>query len=322
MDRLSTATLLILTAAASVWLTSVVQGKEKDLGVVINIRFKSENVFDKEAKLSELLEEKDLHYFSKDCLEQPVIPQRLNSQTFKVRGDHVSDKMANCLRGDIAVAMNVPEFLIVENENDTFSESNIKREMLQRLQDSCADCQFLLLHEITLPEAPAKDEEWRIALENKTLTNSVLFKLEISRMGLLIRRHWLNQKIEITKELPVAVKLIGSGQRITSSDFEYRTVRLDILRDGVPTKEHLIGRRIKRPLKLNEPIWSRFLEPVYLVEKGAPVSAIYQSSKMKVELKTVSKSSGQIGDWVNVASPSGASVLKAKVIGEGLVEVL
>ena len=85
--------------------------------------------------------------------------------------------------------------------------------------------------------------------------------------------------------------------------------------------EEAIGMSAARPLSAGLPLRPAFLKKPFLVKKGDRVMIEARRGGLSIQTSGVTKSSGQVGQFVMVANLDSGRELRAKVVAPGLVQV-
>lgn len=84
----------------------------------------------------------------------------------------------------------------------------------------------------------------------------------------------------------------------------------------------VLGKKLKRSIKKDEPISFRDLEKEYLVRKNSNVKVLYKKGNFKIELLGRALENGEKGQIIKVKNISSGKVVQCKVIGINKVEFL
>ena len=120
------------------------------------------------------------------------------------------------------------------------------------------------------------------------------------------------------KEIKVAAitRSIRRGDVITPSDVIEIRIPENKATDIFPNSQDLIGRRAKTTIRALKPIYSRQLEPNFMIYEDMPVTIIHNSSHVSVQMEGIALEEGQYGDWISVKNIKSGRIILAKVIDE------
>ncbi len=103
------------------------------------------------------------------------------------------------------------------------------------------------------------------------------------------------------------------------------TSQLDIysIRNGYTTsKESILGKQLKRPLKAGDVIYSYHLQAPDIIKKGDQVTVIANRGGLSVVSAGIALNDASKGEKVRIENQRSTRIIQAKVIGPGTVEVL
>lgn len=133
--------------------------------------------------------------------------------------------------------------------------------------------------------------------------------------------------VTIAKDTPVAegpmvvtlLRSLPKGAMIGAGDVALRPAPVRVV-DGVfSAPEMVVGRRARMALGEGQPVTVRQLEPVWLVEKGNPLSLVATADGLQVSAPAEAQEDGQLGDVVRVRNLSSGREVKAVVTGTNIV---
>ncbi len=95
----------------------------------------------------------------------------------------------------------------------------------------------------------------------------------------------------------------------------------DLKHPFITDPEEAIGMSAARPLSADLPLRPTFLKKPFLVKKGDRVMIEARRGGLSIQTSGVTKSSGQVGQFIMVANLDSGRELRAKVVAPGLVQV-
>lgn len=107
---------------------------------------------------------------------------------------------------------------------------------------------------------------------------------------------------------------------ITESDVRIMIMDSIDSRDAIALND-VIGKRVKRPIGLNNVVKKDYLQDTYGVKKGDTVILIVQNGNLKISTKGVVREDGAVGDIVRVENASSGKIINGRVVELGMVEV-
>lgn len=125
-----------------------------------------------------------------------------------------------------------------------------------------------------------------------------------------------------TETVPMPIRAIAPGNRITERDLEWRSVRIDRMpQDPVLSADAIVGKAAKRPLKPGQLVRSADLVDPIIVPKGAPVTVVYNTSGIQLTMLGKAIEDGAAGQTVRVLNPQSRLVAVGVVSEDGTVQV-
>jgi flagella basal body P-ring formation protein FlgA len=120
-----------------------------------------------------------------------------------------------------------------------------------------------------------------------------------------------------------AAHAIGRDTVVTDGDVEIVEGELpNVAFKRLPAVDDVIGLRARRAIAAGEPLTAMVLEVPPLVKSGGEVTATVRIGAVQIEALTRASGSGQAGDIIRVLAPGSRKPLKARITGQGAVEVV
>lgn len=125
-----------------------------------------------------------------------------------------------------------------------------------------------------------------------------------------------------TESVPMPIRAIAPGSRITERDLEWRSVRIDRMpQDPVLSADGIVGKAAKRPLKPGQLVRAADLIDPIVVAKGAPVTVVYSTQGIQLTMLGKAIEDGAVGQTVRVLNPQSRLVAVGVVSNDGSVHV-
>jgi len=122
-------------------------------------------------------------------------------------------------------------------------------------------------------------------------------------------------------EIPVLRRSAGKGTRLRLDHISSLTRPLDAVPSGaVPTVGDLVGRTVKRDLRLGSVVRESDLAARVDARRGRPVTVRLSSGAMRIQTTGVLQEDGGVGAWVGVVTAAGAE-LRGLLIAPDVVEL-
>lgn len=138
----------------------------------------------------------------------------------------------------------------------------------------------------------------------------------------------LNREISASVKYSKIIKAVVAnyplykGHIIKPEDIRLANIKSTRNRSFIDDIDLLIGKRLKRNIKKDEPISFRDLEKEYFVRKNSNVKVVYQKGTFKIELLGRALENGEKGQIIKVKNLSSGKVIQCKVIGINKVKFL
>ncbi|WP_428242214.1 flagellar basal body P-ring formation chaperone FlgA [Gynuella sp.] len=131
--------------------------------------------------------------------------------------------------------------------------------------------------------------------------------------------------ITVSYFLPVATlkTAVSRNTRLTADMVEMADMDIGGLYRGYYTDlDNVVGQKAVRHLQPGTVLNNKLIEPPVLVERGDAVVIVARSSVIQVRMTGIALSAGSKGKQIRVRNERSHKVIKAEVIGEGLVRVV
>jgi flagella basal body P-ring formation protein FlgA len=122
-------------------------------------------------------------------------------------------------------------------------------------------------------------------------------------------------------EIPVLRRSAGKGVRLGRTHFTSLTRPLDFVPAGaLQTVDELVGRTLRRDLRLGAVVREADLEVKVDARRGRPVTIVLRSGALTIKADGVIREDGRIGSWVDVATKGGTK-LRGLLVSPDVVEL-
>lgn len=120
----------------------------------------------------------------------------------------------------------------------------------------------------------------------------------------------------------VPSRYLKAEEIVGAEDLTTSRIRIpDLNHPFIIDPEEAIGMSAARPLQADLPLRPAFLKKPFLVKKGDRVMIEARRGGLSIQTSGVTKSSGQVGQFIMVANLDSGRELRAKVVAPGLVQV-
>jgi flagella basal body P-ring formation protein FlgA len=129
--------------------------------------------------------------------------------------------------------------------------------------------------------------------------------------------------VEVQGSYARAAHAIARDAVVTDADVEIVDGELpNVAFKRLPAAEDVVGLKARRAIAAGEALTSTVLELPPLVKSGDEVTATVRVGAVQINALTTASGSGQAGDIIRVLAPGTRKPLKARITGQGAVEVV
>lgn len=129
--------------------------------------------------------------------------------------------------------------------------------------------------------------------------------------------------IEEWGQVPLAKRALPRGTIVALEDVALARLNLQTLpRDAVRNSDRVIGLEVSQDVAFGEFFKNKSIGIPALVKTGDKVAAVIRSNILEVTLKATALDSASLGGEIRIRNDSSKKVLRGKVVGEKLVEVM
>ena len=122
-------------------------------------------------------------------------------------------------------------------------------------------------------------------------------------------------------DVPVLRRSAGKGTRLGADHVSSLTRPLDSIPSGaVSTRSGLLGRTVKRDMRLGTMVREADLETRVDARRGRPITVRLSTGSLRIETRGVLAEDGGVGSWVGVVTAAGAE-LRGLLVAPGVVEI-
>lgn len=212
----------------------------------------------------------------------------------------------------------IPRKIVIQVQTPKLTEEEVRKRLIGSWSAQCAECRI----EITDLRLPMGDfKQWEIVVPSTLPKGSFNVPLQVKNQKGQDARFWIQGKVDLFKEVPVAQRALYMGERLQAQDFRYEWRSITHAVDGSPAKNLMIGMMVKMPISVDQVIWSRNLEREKALRKGDQVRVFSSGGLWELSLPAVADRDADIGDTVTLKNPSTKKSLVGLVVGKGEVEI-
>jgi len=205
-----------------------------------------------------------------------------------------------------------------------------QQEMEQILDDYLTDKSMLLpnvdlrFKSINLPgayEVPAGRITHQVIPAKPGVIGSRRMTLMTRVDGQIISNQSIRVDLEALAEIAVSTGSIRRGEILDAGSFELRYQDITKLKEPIFTVEDIIGKRLKRSVRLGEPLQKNQVEFPPVIKRGERVVIQVQSLGLMLSAAGEAKQDGSTGETIRVMNSNSHKEVLCHVVAPGLVKV-
>jgi flagella basal body P-ring formation protein FlgA len=174
----------------------------------------------------------------------------------------------------------------------------------------------------TPPPLPPGQVEYRFAPQPSSnpnyLTGAIFFSVDGHEAG----RLRATVQIDLRVAALVATRDLSRGHVLSEEDVSESTVPYAQAKGALTEVDQAVGQTLKTNARTGAPIRARDLELTHMVKKGEIVTIVAQSGGLRVTALGQARQDGALGQTITVTNQDSKKTISAKVVGDGLVEVI
>lgn len=133
-------------------------------------------------------------------------------------------------------------------------------------------------------------------------------------------RHEMLVRATVTAKVAVTSVPVSANTPLQARDVELARRDVTLVADSIATLRDVTGLSSRRSLRAGEMLRQGQLASPVLVKRGAPVNIVAQKEQVRVSMDGVAMDPGAQGEVIRVRNASSGTVIRARVIDEGVVE--
>ena len=205
-----------------------------------------------------------------------------------------------------------------------------RKEMEQILGDFLAQQSAQMPHvefrvsDINLPE-PYEVPQGRIEHEIIPAKPGVIGSRRVTLMtrvdGQTVSNQSIRIDLEALAEVAVAAAPLRRGQMIGKADVELRYLDISRLDEPAFSAEELVGQRLKRSVRLGDPLEKQQVEYPPVIKRGERVTIQASGHGLMLTAAGEAKQDGRPGEAIRVMNSNSRKEILCQVVAPGLVQV-
>jgi len=205
-----------------------------------------------------------------------------------------------------------------------------QQEMEQILGDYLAEQSMLLPHvdlrfkSMTLPKAyqvPAGRINHQVVPAKPGAIGSRRMTLMTRVDGRIISNKSVRVELEALAEIAVITGSLRRGTILDSDDVELRYQDISRLKEPIFSAADVVGKRLKRSVRLGEPLQRNQVEFPPVIKRGERVVIQARSHGLMLTAAGEAKQDGRTGEAIKVMNSNSHKVVLCQVVAPGLVKV-
>lgn len=239
------------------------------------------------------------------------------SQTLRVHLREIVQKT-----GETA-SFKIPSRVTVVRKSFRLTPEQVEQELQAQFKGICAECEFEVSG-LSLPAIGkdlAADVVWKIKTRPELPKGSFSVPLEIVMNDGQKRTFWISGSLMVKKNVPIAARAIGIGEKLGSEDFALQMKDVTFASDAPATAGEISSSLAARQIPVGQVIFKNHLRKEMAVKSGDIVKVLAGNDEWQVSIDGVAQSQGYIGDLIRVKIPRTQKVLSGLLKEKGLVEV-
>jgi len=205
-----------------------------------------------------------------------------------------------------------------------------RHEIKQILDDYLAEQSQRLPHvdlrfkSVALPK-PYRVPDGRITFEIIPAKPGVVGSRRVTLMtrvdGKIVNNQSVRVEIEALADVVVVTSYLKRGDVLDESDIELRYQDIGRLKDPFFSLDGLVGKRLKRTVRLGDPLQKKIVEFPPVVKKGEQVIIQARKHGFLLTATGIARQDGVTGDEIRVTNSTSHREILCQVVSHGLVTV-
>lgn len=212
----------------------------------------------------------------------------------------------------------LPKVLKIKIEYPELTLEQVEKVLKSKWAPLCVDCK-IEISQIQLPIG--KFSNWELIVPQTIPKGSFNIPIRVKSLEGRDSQYWLQGRVEVLKQVPVAQRALYVGERVRSEDIRYEWRPITFATDGAPKENQLMGMRLKAAVAANEVVWSRNLEREKALKRGDQVRVYSSGGDWELSILAIAQKDGDLGDTVDLKVGKSNKILSGVVTAQGEVEI-
>lgn len=194
---------------------------------------------------------------------------------------------------------------------------------LTQLTETYPEIEFSIDSAVYPPpfEVPAGPLEFQFIPSRPEVVGSSSIAMIIRSGGELVNNQSIRVRLKAMAEVVVAARPLRRGEILQSQDLLLRYREVSRLKEPLWHLQDALGRRVKRPLRLGNPLQNHQIELPPLVKRGEKVLIRAHSHGLLLTAAGEARQDGRAGETIEVRNNSSRKDILCRVVAPGLVKV-
>jgi flagella basal body P-ring formation protein FlgA len=128
-------------------------------------------------------------------------------------------------------------------------------------------------------------------------------------------------EVEALADIVVCAGTLRRGEILDAANVELRYQDISRLKEPIFSLEEVVGKRLKRSVRLGEPLQKTQVEFPPVIKRGERVVIQVESQSLMLSAAGEAKQDGQIGETIQVMNTDSHKEILCQVVASGLVKV-
>ena len=176
-------------------------------------------------------------------------------------------------------------------------------------------------NDVLVPEAEISFEV--TPQKNEDYIGEVVLLISIKEQDTLLEQAWWRGEVLVDTETVVALRRMQRGTVVRADDVTIRTVEQDKYGiTGIRTLEEVVGKRLRRTVRIGDVMRSNDLESAPVIERGDVVAIVAESSHLRVSMLGIAQEEGCVGETIRVMNTSSKKEIVGRISDSSTVKVV
>lgn len=226
----------------------------------------------------------------------------------------------------LLLTMALPHMALADAQTVKIGDAEIRKVLstyMQKQQKRYPQTELRLrdIQSITPFEAEAGRLRWEITPSSPRLLDSHRFNLILRSDGKVVKNMTLSIDLEALAPVAIAADDLPRGTILTPEDLTMVTMDLATLRSPCLDAQELVGKKLRRSIRMGAPFMLSALETPPLVKRGDMVTITASKGSLTVTARGLAQENGSADDTIRVKNINSQKEIFCRVTAPSAVEV-